>query len=100
MPEALDKARAANAAWAVTGEFVEGSTALVAMLGVIDRSVPEVAALEQALRERWSGWDAPGFKSYMDRTLGREAGEPSPDTAGAADDRSGQAALAEAKQIG
>jgi class 3 adenylate cyclase/tetratricopeptide (TPR) repeat protein len=79
-PEAVDKARAASAAWATTGEFLEGSIALVAMLGVMDRSTAEVAALEQALRERWSGWDAPGFMAYMDRVLGTSGGEEAPGT--------------------
>jgi hypothetical protein len=50
------------------------------MLGVMDRSTAEVAALEQALRERWSGWDAPGFMAYMDRVLGTSGGEEAPGT--------------------
>jgi class 3 adenylate cyclase len=88
MPDAVDKARAASAAWAVTGEFLEGSIALVAMLGVMDRSVPEIAALEQALRERWSSWDAPGFKAYIDQALGdgapaaKQAAAPSRESPG------------------
>jgi class 3 adenylate cyclase len=68
--EAMEKARAANAAWTQTGEYVEGSIARVAMLSTMDRTLPEVAKMEADLRERWSGWNAPGFMAYIDRVLG------------------------------
>jgi class 3 adenylate cyclase len=96
--EALEGARAANAAWAVTGETVEGSIAMVAMLNVMNRSIPEVAEMERALRERWSGWDAPGFMAYMDRVLGGSGGEEAPGTRVASADAPAEAVLALVKE--
>jgi class 3 adenylate cyclase len=68
--EAAEIARDAVAAWTQTGELVEGSIAVVAMLSVLDRTLPEVAQIEQTLRDRWSTWDAPGFDAYLRRVLG------------------------------